>query len=387
MSRHIVHLHIPSFPITLERASRPELRERPVVIAPPRADRAIILFASPEARREGIFRGMTLGNAIRFCPDLMVLPPNPLLVEKGCRIMSAAVARYTPLWEPARPGHIYMDVTGTERLWGRAKDAARRIGRDIGEGMALSVAAGVAGNKMVAGIASRLIRSKGVLDVDHGRESSFMAPLSVDFLPGIGRVRKRTLLEELNISLVRQVASLDICDLRLIFGGDALRIHERAMGIDFTPVSPPSSEPSVSESVTIQGDENDDMRLLGMIYGLVERCARRLRARGMTPKRAGLTIRYSDQEEVTRQTKVAVNCPSDPDLYIYLERLFFKACARRTGVRFMRVWFRDLSFPTSQLSLFFHAPHGGGKREKVTSALDRIRERYGDGAIGYGRVV
>ena len=387
MNQNIIHIHIPSFPITLERANRPELRERPVVIAPPRADRAIILSASPEARREGVFKGMILGNALRFCPDLTVIPPNPGLLEKGCRLLSLTASRYTPLWEPSRPGHIYMDVTGTERLWGRAKDAAWRIGREIGESMTLSVAAGVAGNKMVSSIASRLIISRGVMDVDHGKESSFMAPLSVDFLPGIGHVRKRMLLEELNISLVRQLASLEIHALKLIFGGDALIIHERAIGIDRTPVSPPSSEPSVGESVTIQGDENDDIKLLGILYGLIERCSRRLRMRGMVPKRAGLTIRYSDQAEVTRQSRITNPCPTDLDLYADLEQIFFKACLRRTGVRFMRVWFRDLSSPSPQLSLFLSAPHGGEKREKVTSALDCIRGRYGDGAIEYGRAL
>lgn len=385
MNHNIIHIHIPSFPITLERANRPEVRDRPVVIAPPRADRAIILAASPEARREGVFKGMVLGNALRFCPDLMVLPPNPALVEKGCRVLSMAASRYTPLWEPSRPGHVYMDVTGTERLWGRAKDAAWRIGKEIGESMTLSVAAGVAGNKMVSSIASRLIPSKGVLDVDHGRESSFMAPLSVDFLPGIGNVRKRMLLEELNISLVREVASMEMPELKLVFGAQALLVHERAMGIDPTPVRPPSSEPSVSEAITIQGDENDDMKLLGILYGLVEKCSGRLRIRGMVPKRAGLTIRYSDQEEVTRQTKVTNASPTDLDLYADLERIFFRACLRRTSVRLMRVWFRDLSSPSPQLSLFSYLPNGGEKREKVTRALDCIRERYGDGAIEYGR--
>jgi DNA polymerase-4 len=194
-------------------------------------------------------------------------------------------------------------------------------------------------------------------------------------------------LEELNISLVRQLASLEIHDLKLILGGDALIIHERAIGIDPTPVSPPSSEPSVGESVTIQGDENDDVKLLGILYGLIERCSRRLRMRGMVPRRAGLTIRYSDQEEVTRQARVTGPCPTDLDLYADLERIFFKACLRRTGVRFMRVWFRDLTYPSPQLSLFLSAPQVGDKREKVTRALDCIRGRYGDGAIEYGRTV
>ena len=387
MSHHIIHVHIPSFPITLERVNRPELRDRPVVIAPPRSDRAIILSVSPEARKEGVFKGMGLGSALRFCPDLTVLPPNPGLLEEGCRLLSATAARYTPLWEPARPGHVYLDVTGTERLWGRAKDAARRIGRDIGETMSLSAAAGVAGNKMVSSIASLLIPSREVLDVDHGKESSFMAPLSVDYLPGIGQVRKRMLLEELNISLVRQVAALKINDLKLIFGVQALVIHERAVGIDPTPVNPPSSEPVVSEAVTIQGDENDDHKLLGILYGMVEKCSRRLRARGLIPKRTGLVIRYSDQDEVARQTMLNERAMTDLGLYTELERLFFKACLRRTAVRFMRVWFKDLSSPSPQLSLFSFAPEDGEKMAGVTQALDRIRGRYGDGAIRFGRAL
>jgi DNA polymerase IV len=387
MQNHIVHIHIPSFPITLERVSRPELRDRPVVIAPPRSDRAIILSVSPEARKEGIFKGMGLSSALRFCPDLTVLPPNPGLLEEGCRLLSVAAARYTPIWEPARPGHVYMDVTGTERLWGRAKDAAWRIGKDIGKSLSLSAAAGVAGNKMVSSIASLLIPSREVLDVDHGKESSFMAPLSVDYLPGIGHVRKRMLLEELNISLVRQVASLDIPNMKLIFGMQALIIHERAMGIDPTPVTPPSSEPVVSEAITLQGDENDDHKLLGMLYGLVEKCSRRLRVRGLVPKKAGLTIRYSDQDEVTRQTRFSGSSMTDLDLYTALEQLFFKACQRRTAVRFMRIWFKDLSLPSPQLSLFSFILRDEGKMVTVTQALDRIRGRYGDGAIGFGRAL
>jgi DNA polymerase IV len=386
MSHHIVHIHIPSFPITLERVVRSELRDRPVVIAPPRSDRAVILSVSPEARKEGIFKGMILSSALRFCPDLTVLPPNPGLLEEGCRLLSAAAARYTPIWEPARPGHVYMDVTGTERLWGRAKDAAWRIGRDIGETMSLSVAAGVAGNKMVSSIASLLIPSREVLDVDHGKESSFMAPLNVDYLPGIGHVRKRMLLEELNISLVRQVAALEINDLKLIFGMQALVIHERSVGIDPTPVNPPSSEPVVSEAVTVQGNENDDHKLLGILYGLIEKCSRRLRSRGLIPKRAGLVIRYSDQDEIARQTMLSERAMNDFDLYNELERLFFKACLRRTSVRFMRVWFRDLSSPSPQLSLFSFAPKEGEKRAGVINALDRIRGRYGEEAIKYGRM-
>ena len=385
MDRNIIHLHVPSFPITLERLNHPELRDRPVVVAPPQSDRALILAVSSEARREGIFKGMAIGKALRFCPELTALPPNPDLVEKGAKLLLRAVAEYTPIWEPSKPGHVYMDVTGTERLWGRAKDAAWRISRDINARLSLSGAVGVAGNKMVSSIASRLLFSGGIMDVGHGMESSFMAPLKVDYLPGIGHIRSRILLEELNISLVKEIAEMDAGNLKLIFKKQAWVIHQRAIGVDPTPVLPPSSEPEVVESVTLDRDINDDERLLSKLYILVEKCACRLRKRYIRAGTAGLTIRYSDQSENTRKAHLVSEGYWESELYPVIERLFFKACDRRCGVRFMRVRFTDLSKSSGQLSLF-SMPHPKiVRRNKVSVAMERIREKYGEKFINYGK--
>ena len=385
MYRHIIHLHIAAFPIAVERVCRPELRDRPVAVAPTHSERALILSVSLEARKEGVFKGMPLGKAVKFCPDLTVLPPHPGLTEKGSRVLARVAARYTPVWEPFRPGHIYLDVTGTERLWGRAKDTAGRIRREIKESLRLPGTVGVAGNKMVSNIASRVMPSEGVLDVDHGREPSFLAPLKVDVLPGIGHVRRRILLEELNISLVREIAVMDLNNLKIIFGRRAYVIHQRALGIDPTPVYPPRMKPGVSEEATLSRDENDDRKLLGVLYGLVERCSHRLRSRGLLPRNGGLVLRYADQVEVTRRINMARESFWDFDLYVPLEEAFFKICTRRVRVRFMRVWFSDFLSPNSQLSLFPETSPSGEKKAIVTRALDRVRERHGGEAIRYGR--
>ena len=301
MNRNIIHIHIPAFSIAVARVCRPELRERPVAVAPLHSERALILASSSEARDEGIYKGMPLGKATKFCSDLTVIPPDPGLTEKAHQVLTSVAARYTPLWEPSRPGHIHLDVTGTERLWGRAKDTAARVRREIKGDLRLAGTAGVASNKMVSSIASRIFRSEEVLDVDHGQESLFMAPLKVDMLPGIGHVRRRILLEELNISLVREIAVMDMGSLRLVFGRQAYVIHQRAIGIDPTPVYPPRMKPTVAEEVTLPRDENDDEKLLGILYGLVEKCANRLRSRSLLPRKAGLVIRYADQQEITRR--------------------------------------------------------------------------------------
>jgi len=190
---------------------------------------------------------MPLGKAVKLCPDLTVLPPDPGLTERACQSLVKVVTQYTPLWEPSRPGHIYMDLTGTERLWGRTKDAGYRLRQEIKGRLYLSGTVGVAGNKMVSSIASKIMPSVGVLDVDHGQEASFIAPLKVDMLPGIGRFRRKTLLEELNITRIQELAALDIGSIKLIFGRQACLIHQRALGIDPTPVYPAFERPIVGE--------------------------------------------------------------------------------------------------------------------------------------------
>lgn len=385
MDRHIIHIHIPAFPIAVERVCRPGLRGRPVVVAPPHSERGLILSVSSEAREEGIFKGMPLGKAKKYCPGLTVLPPNPDLTARASRVLTEMATQYTPLWEPFRPGHVYLDVTGTERLWGRAREAADRIRREIRGRLCLFGVAGVAANKMVSSIASRIRVSEGVRDVNHGQEAFFMAPLKVDVLPGIGHVRRRVLLEELNICLVREIAAMDMGALALVFGRQAHVIHQRALGIDPTPVFPPPRRPVVAQEITLSQDENDDKRLLALLFELVERCAYRLRQRALVPQRAGLMLRYTDQEQVVRRMELPHGSFWDFDLYGPLEKTFFHACRRRVRIRFMRVWFQDLFPPSPQLPLFSGEPPLRERQRAMTRALDRIRERHGETAIKYAR--
>ena len=150
------------------------------------------------------------------------------------------------------------------------------------------------------------------MDVDPGREPSFMAPLKVDVVPGIGRVRRKILLEELNIIRVRELASLDVGALRLIFGRLAHVIHQRTLGIDPTPVYPMPKKPMVSDEITLPGDENDDRKLLGILYGLVETCAFRLRTRALIPRTAGLLIRSAIKSQSQLRPAAAIGKKRSP---------------------------------------------------------------------------
>jgi len=119
--RHIIHLHIPALPIAVARISRPELRERPVVVAAPRSERSLIISVSREARSEGVFKGMPLGKAKKLCPGLTVLPPDPKVMEEACQNLARSAARYTPLYESSRPGHIYLDSPAHNGSGGKSR--------------------------------------------------------------------------------------------------------------------------------------------------------------------------------------------------------------------------------------------------------------------------
>ncbi len=385
MERHIIHLHVPAFPVAVERALRARLRGRPVAAACGSGDRASVLCASAEAKEEGVDKGMPLGRARRACPGLVVVSPDPARIERASRLLAGVAASYTPLWEPLRPGHVYMDVTGTSRLWGRAKDTAERVRLEVLERLSLSGAAGVAANKLVSGIASRIDPGGKVLDVDPGREEAFLAPLRVDYLPGLGPARSLALLRELGVGVVGELASLDPAALKPLFGRRAVVIHRRARGIDPTPVYPPRRAPALRQEQVFPEGENDDHRLLRALYRLVEACCRMLRERGEAPLSGTLLLRYADRREVSRRVSFNGETAWEADLFPPLCRAFHSACTRRVRVGLMRVELGRLTPSCGrQLSLFSREPSPGEARAVLTRALDRIRARHGGRAIGYG---
>ena len=393
--RSIVHLHIAAFPIAVARLSQPRLRNRPVVMAPVQSDRPVVLSVSSEARREGLFKGMPLSTAMKRCPGLKVLPPDLETAKKINRHLTRIASHYTPLWEAVRPGHLFLDLTGAERLFGPVRDVSRRLQRDIRDHLGLGGTLGVAGNKLVSSVASRTPAAAkdatGIFHVTYGREAAFMAPLRVDVLPGIGPVRRRHLLEELNISRVGHLAALDLGRLKLVFGRRAGLIHQWSQGMDATPVHAGAGAPIISEEVTLPQDENDDERLLGLFWRLVDTCFYDIRKRGWYPLKAGLMVRYADQASATRLIKLLPEQmqPNGPHLQnrslcAVLEKLFFDVCQRRVRVRFFKVWFREFRASHVQLSLFQTPKPHGEKINRLIHAMDRIQDRYGQGAVRFG---
>ena len=378
LDREIIHVDIAAFAVAVEQVVHPELRGRPVVVAPVGPARTFVMALSHEAWQGGVRKGMVLAKAIRYCRDAVVLPPNEPLYERASSAVCRVLQRFSPVLEPAGYGHAYLDLTGTERLLGPPRDAAWRAQNDLRRELRLEASVGVASNKMVSRIASVIMKPAGLHEVTPGGEASFLAPLPVTLLPGIGP-KGREQLEELNIRIVRDIAVMEMTHLTLAFGRLGFLLHQRALGIDDTPVYPMRKVPAVQLESALAEDTNDYDVLRNAVLSLCEDAGERLR---VEKQRAGfleLHIRYADCRESGGKMKLAAPTQSTAALRSSAERLLEKCLTRRTRVR--RLWLRlsGLSRGAVQLDLF--GDRMEQRQARLESAIDSLRRRFGPAAV------
>lgn len=387
MVRNILHLRVDGFPVAVERLRDPSLKDRPVVVCARHSPRSLIFSASREARKEGVFEGTPLTRALRRCRSLVILPPDEELYQKAAGEINKVLERYSPLVEPGRWGRFYVDMTGTGRLFGGVQDSAFRILNRVQDSVGLKSTLGAGSNKLVSGVAARIVESHGDLyAVPSGSEASFLAPLRVEMLPAVQAVKDKTLLREFNIRMIRQLAAFSITQLTLVFGKRGIVLHRQALGIDDSPVRPPDSKPFVLEERNLDQDTNDDCVLLGILYGMMERACQQMRIKGILPRTIWLHLRYTDGMDVTRCLRLQDPLVTDKFLFGKLEPFYLKTSFRRLRVRYMSLTFTDLILRPAQLSLFGDSCKPQ-KQEGLVSAMDKIRTRYGRSAIKLGRTL
>jgi DNA polymerase-4 len=374
MDREIIYMTVPSFPVAVERVVHPELRGRAVVVASFGAARSVVTALSSEAWNAGIRKGMVLAKALRYCRNAIVLPPNEPLYLRASRAIFKVLGNFSPLLEPSGHGHAYMDITGTGRLFGPPRDTAWKAQKEILRQLHLDASLGVASNKMVSKIASDLIRPAGLQDVPHGNESSFLSPLPVRMLPGVGPQTERQ-FEDLNIRLIHDVAVMRLDLLALAFGRFGFVLHQRALGIDRTPVYPMRAVPVLEQGRVLPEDSNDYDVLKGVLTDLCEQAGKQLREKRLCAGKMELHIRYADYREDGHKVPLKPPVQSSAILYSRALPLLDGILTRRTRVRSMNLCLMDLSQGSVQLELF--ADPRPERRLKLEFALDTLRNRFG----------
>jgi DNA polymerase-4 len=246
--RKIVHIDMDAFYASVEQRDDPQLRGKPVIVAW-RANRSVVCAASYEARRFGVRSAMPAIRAERLCPDAIFVPPDFLRYRAVSRSVREIFKQHTDLVEPLSLDEAYLDVTENKTGLPTATRVARAIRQQIRDELNLTASAGVAPNKFLAKIASDWRKPDGLFVIQPEEVDTFLSPLPVKRLPGVGNVTAGK-LEKLGIQTVGNLLVLDLSALEGHFGRYGLRLYELARGMDNNAVVPNRSTQSISAEDT-----------------------------------------------------------------------------------------------------------------------------------------
>lgn len=325
----IVHLDADAFFASVEQAADPKLRGRPVAVGGDR--RGIIASASYEARKLGIYTPMPTARARKLCPRLIVLPGDFEKYERFSRFMFSYAYDFTPEVEVASIDEGYFDLRGQRKH--APREVAETIRRAIRQSLKITVSEGIAANKLVSQVASKLRKPACFLEVEEGHERQFLAPLPNKWLPGVGPKLAGT-LNTAGLALIEQIAGTPADLLSLIVGSYAPQLRAFANGVDERPVVPePPEAKSYGEQDTFAEDVTDDAFILAKLRSIADRLAAKVREDGKSFRTVTLKLRYNDMQDVSRA--VSLDEPSDleQDIYPLLPRLVKKAWERRVSIR------------------------------------------------------
>ncbi len=387
MDRAIIHLNVADFAVAVERLADRQLADRPVIIAPEGAVRATVYDMSEEAYQDGVRKGMPLRRARRLCPKARILAPHTARYEQGMADLLRQALPYSPLIEPGEDdGHIFVDVTGTSRLFGPPVDVAWRLRREAKTSLGLAPIWSLASNKLVAKVASRLVKPLGEYIVASGDEADFLSPLPVWLIPGIEE-QDLIRLREFNLTRVCQVTSLPPNHLAVALGARFRFLADALRGLDPTPVLPLSQRPPrVVLDDTFGTDTNTPAVVEAALYRLVERAGRNLRQLGRVARRIRLSVDYSDGRRCTRQRQVRPPTANEIALFPFARQTLHLAWSRRVRMRHLRLVVDRLAYPPAQMPLFDTDRQITDRQDHLVAVMDRVRDRFGTSAVRFGRL-
>ena len=297
--RRIVHVDMDAFYASVEQRDDPELRGRPVVVGGRPDQRGVVAAASYEARAFGVRSAMPMANAVRRCPELVIVRPDFTKYQAVSRQVFALFRAVTPAVEPLSLDEAYLDVT--ENAWAEplATTVAKRLKEQIREETGLTASAGVAPNKFLAKIASGWRKPDGLTVVAPERVEAFLQQLPVNALLGVGPVTARKLRAHGIVALV-DVRRFDVERLTSIVGSRADWLLRLSHGIDDRPVQSTRKARSSSSERTYAEDLTDLEAIRKEIEGMARRTAAGLERRKMTARTVTIKVRYDDFTTITR---------------------------------------------------------------------------------------
>lgn len=382
----ILHADLDAFYASVETLRDPGLRGRPVIVGGT-SGRGVVTSASYEARRFGVRSAMPTAQARKLCPSGVFIQPSfPAYIAKSIQVKEI-FEEFSVAVEPLSLDEAFLDLRTARRLWSDPPTAAEALKDRVMRATGLVLSVGVAPNKFLSKLASRMAKPDGVLVVGADRVDEFLRPLPVGHLWGVGE-QTEVVMRRLGLRTIGDVAACPPEILERALGSHGAGLAQLALGRDDRKVVPDQVARSVGAEETFQRDLSEPTQILGALLKLSDRVASRLRGQGISGRTVSLKVRMPNFETFSRSR--TLKCEVDGATGIYgvarelLEKFLESKPPGNRKIRLLGVSVGNLCrWPASDQMILDRRPEWGA----AEAALDRVRLRFGEDALGFGALL
>ncbi len=385
-NRIIFHVDMDAFFASIEQRDNPETIGKPVIVGALPGSRGVVSAASYEARKFGIHSALPISQAYARCPQGIYLRPRMRVYVNVSKQVMAILQTFSPLIEQISVDEAFMDMTGTEKLWGPPQKAAKELRSAIKNELQLTASVGIAPNKFLAKLASDMNKPDGITHVPFDPKSiiRWLAPLEVEKIWGVG-IKTRQTLNALGINYVGELQKFTQKELQKRLGKQGLSLYNLCRGIDSRDIEEREEAKSISREHTFSTDSFTSEEWQTTILSLARDVAKRARKAGQKGRTVTLTFRTPDFKRYSRQATLEQPTNLAKHIYEHAAVLLKKEIPRLKGLRLVGVGITNFDEPT-QTNLFDDARETAvwNASEK---AMDDIAERFGRDAIFRAREI
>ena len=379
---HIAHLDCDAFYASVEKRDNPALENRPVIVGG-HSRRAVALTACYIARKSGARSAMPMYQALKLCPDAVVVPPEMGKYAAVASQVRELLLRVTPIVEPVSLDEAYLDLSGTERLHGStpAKTLAR-LASEIGRTIGIPVSVGLSCNKFLAKLASDLDKPRGFAVIGRSEAKSFLAAKPVGLLRGVGPVLQATLVKD-GFATIGQLQNVGPDQLAARYGDTGRWLYRMANGEDDSRVDWQRETKSISSETTFESDISEFTELDRILWHQSERVSARAKTAGLGGRT--VTLKLKTSRFAIRTRNISLSEPTQlSDVIFRAGRLLLKREATGQQYRLLGIGLSQLC-PADECDRGNFLDSGATKRASAERAMDAVRQKFGASAISKGR--
>lgn len=366
--RIIAHFDLDAFFVSVEELNNPSLRGKPIIVGG--RDRGVVAACNYEARKFGVHSAMPSKKALQLCPHAVVVKGSRGEYSRFSRWVTQIIADKAPLFEKASIDEFYLDLTGMGKFFNPLQWTID-LRQQIIDETKLPISFGLAGNKMIAKMATDEAKPNGYLQVPFGKEKEFLAPMPVGKIPGVGEQTQQA-LKAMGIHFISDISQRTAEEMEERLGKWGADLWQKSQGIHHGTVEPYHEAKSVSTENTFDENKTDMVFLMAELVRMCEKIAFELRQDGKVAGCVAVKIRYPDFETTSRQTTIPYTC-ADDEIIPVAKELFHKLYRKGQPIRLLGVRLSELTNEAVQTNLFSDT----GRKTELYKAIDEVKNRFG----------